>query len=53
MTPRRDLAAFPLLIMRDKAWREAGGNEMGAWFSQEPGMGMLEESQQDAAAVQG
>lgn len=33
-------------------WDKAEGNEMGAWFSQEPGMDTLEESQQDAAMVQ-
>lgn len=47
MTTRRDLTAFPLSIMRGKAEE----NDMGAWFSQEPGMGTLEESQQDTAVV--
>ncbi|XP_009471198.1 PREDICTED: angiopoietin-related protein 4 [Nipponia nippon] len=39
--------------MQDKAWQEMAGNEMGAWFSQEPGVGTLEESQGAAAVAHG
>lgn len=54
-TPQQGPACFSLLITQGKAQREAGGG-VGGGMKREPGFPRsqaLEESQRDAAAVQG